>query len=206
VFTGGTEVEVVQGQGGIMAVSKMRELYYYCSIEAADYAREKLGASVFTIGVGAPAPLCSDPLQDVLEDNYRKDIFLGRLAADPSAITITPKGKKGWFFDTKSGVDFNFSPRREITLSNPKQPAPESVGTDRKTPPRPACNDYHRTWRRFGDAGKTMMVGYSPSVGEPTPPPNAAQYGAYFAARDYSQISLMFVQAAKSILARLDSN
>ena len=71
-------------------LQKFDELPYYCAIEAADYIRTRFGATIFTIGLGAPSqavgpanpndPLCNDPLQDPDDHVGRKDFFLSRLA------------------------------------------------------------------------------------------------------------------------------
>lgn len=69
------------------------QLPYYCTIEAADYIRQVLNGSVFTVGLGnPPSPAACynhDPLQDSDNSFLRKDNFLARVALDTTKILTT---------------------------------------------------------------------------------------------------------------------
>lgn len=66
------------------------QLPYYCTIEAADYIRQVLNGSVFTVGLGNPPSPATcyndDPLQDSDNSFLRKDNFLARVALDTTKI------------------------------------------------------------------------------------------------------------------------
>jgi Flp pilus assembly protein TadG len=64
-----------------------REQYYNCAIELTDFLRHN-NSRLFVVGLGDPAsplPAPTDPYSDINDNFHRKDIFLSRLALDPSA-------------------------------------------------------------------------------------------------------------------------
>jgi hypothetical protein len=86
-FISNRQATTIESRGEIV---KSAELPYYCAIRAADYLRER-GVILFVIGLGPAASdrytsLCTDPLQNALDFDTRKDIFLRRLAFAPESL------------------------------------------------------------------------------------------------------------------------
>jgi hypothetical protein len=153
------------------------QLPYYCTIEAADYIRQVLNGSVFTVGLGnavAPADAACynhDPLQDSDNSFLRKDNFLARVSLDPTK-TINSGGGCGY------NSQNNFQTISNITI--------------------PASCAHRQT-------GKTFKVGYTPASGSRAPGSfNPGTSGEYIALDDPFRLSLAFSKIAKQILFRLN--
>lgn len=95
------------------------QLFYYSAILAADNIRKDLSVNnkIYAIGLGSPSATyfdstnnLSDPFQDQSEAFYRKDVFLKRLALDPSSMGDAFSGK----YSAASGSNV----RSNITIPN----------------------------------------------------------------------------------------
>ncbi|MFN8389653.1 MAG: vWA domain-containing protein [Bdellovibrionota bacterium] len=67
--------------GANVPFQNYREQYYNCAIAMSDALRDD-GGIVYTVGLGSPAPLGTDPYQSAGDDTSRKDEFFLRLADD----------------------------------------------------------------------------------------------------------------------------
>ena len=81
-----------------------RKQYYNCAVVYSDFLRKEKGM-VYTIGLGEPAAVSSDPYQDVNDVWSRKDFLLTRLANDyADAVTIPGQAASPW-----QHPEFNFT-------------------------------------------------------------------------------------------------
>jgi len=172
-------------------IVKTAEMPYYCALRAADHLRS-LGVTLFVVGLGPSATngansgygaSCSDPLQNALDFESRKDYFLRRLAFalesldDPAAFMAGRAS--GW----ESRHDFGFKRR---TISQ--------------------CSNHPL-------AGMTVDMGYGEAFSNEqvisrTPQQHgftSAQLGAYYGSNDPTQLGAVFSNVAKQILVRLSA-
>ncbi len=173
--------------GTVGEIVKTAELPYYCAIRAADELRKR-NVQIFTIGLGTPASAtygndCTDPMENALDFNSRKDKFLTRLALDPRSLA-TPSSAYGT--DGLSNWDTNFS----FAYDNSKDIT--------------SCTSHPLE-------GQTVAIGYGED-GKPEAPvslqPSGHEFtrdhvGLYFPASDPSQLRAVFAQIAKKILLEL---
>lgn len=168
-------------------VVKTAELPYYCALRAADWLRSRYGVVIFVVGLGQDADeiygsLCTDPLQNALDFNSRKDRFLRRLAfapeslSDPAAFFVNNQQAR-W----NETSDFRFSSARMITN----------------------CTNHPL-------AGLTMEMGYSEedlANGDGYLPGthgfDTDHLGAYYGANNPDDLKLLFGEIAKRMLLRL---
>jgi hypothetical protein len=69
------------------------QLFYHCTIQAADYFRRN-GGLMYVVGFGNAAPQVSDdPYQDIADSFRRKDIYLARVALDAQAVEDETEGR-----------------------------------------------------------------------------------------------------------------
>lgn len=176
-------------------IVKTAELPYYCAIRAADVLREK-NVAVFVVGLGPSASEgngtptapgygtgCTDPLQNALDFETRKDHFLRRLALAPESLENPADFLMGKSSEWDPKVDFSLK-SRTIT----------------------GCANHPLE-------GETVEIGYGEElensrVKNRTPAEHGLkpeQLGAYYGSNDPSQLRSLFAKVAKEILLRLAS-
>jgi hypothetical protein len=171
-------------------IVKSAELPYYCALRAADYLRSQYGAIVFVVGLGPRAAdiygdQCTDPLQNPLDFDSRKDNFLRRLAFAPESLVRQQVDDfiNGQSASWDSSNDFGYSPRDLSTC---------------------ASNDHPLS-------GQTVTLGYGEELSGNNPASRAPNdhnftprhFGAYYGCNDPSQLNEVFGNIAKQLLLRL---
>jgi hypothetical protein len=164
---------------------------YYCALRAADFLRSQR-VVVFVVGLGPSATnsassgygaSCTDPLQNALDFESRKDYFLRRLAFAPESLA-NPAG-------FMAGLDSAWDPQHDFGFQQR-----EISG----------CNNHPLSGLKvnmgYGEASsENRVISRTPQQHGFTP----GQLGAYYGSNDPTQLGVVFANVAKQILVRLST-
>lgn len=187
-FISNRQATTIESRGEIV---KSAELPYYCAIRAADYLRER-GVILFVIGLGPAASdrytsLCTDPLQNALDFDTRKDIFLRRLAFAPESLAnpanFIASGSDSW------APNHSFRFNENLSISGCSNHPLEGIAV------RMGYSDDQFTETSGLQTGS--LPGGAPGVA------SSEQLGAYYPSTDPSELTPLFGKIAKQILLRL---
>jgi hypothetical protein len=172
-------------------IVKTAEMPYYCALRAADFLRSQR-VVVFVVGLGPSATnsassgygaSCTDPLQNALDFESRKDYFLRRLAFAPESLA-NPAG-------FMAGLDSAWDPQHDFGFQQR-----EISG----------CNNHPLSGLKvnmgYGEASsENRVISRTPQQHGFTP----GQLGAYYGSNDPTQLGVVFANVAKQILVRLST-
>jgi hypothetical protein len=181
-------------------------LHYFCAIAAADWIRQVLGVTIYTVGLGSPAAWCGDPTQDADNHFSRKDYFLARLAYTRNS---TNEVADAW------SPMYDFSPRGPRTISSAGQCAQHSFNVGGFSSGGNVPMQFGYLVANAQGVLQTALPPGNPFAAPPgVPPPGTpilppgdpnALRGQYFGTDTPDELPLLFTRIAKQILLRQDS-